>query len=361
MTRGFEVFRGTLDRFAARPEVRQVHGGQRIHDLAVRAGDPLRVTVRGRAGVGVTSVIGALGRTLPAEDGPGHALVEVPIPGEDPADSADADAMDVQVVVFAEALKPEDRAVVGASNAPKVLILNKADLTDPGTARGPWTAAVERCAQYRIETRVPTLPLSAHVPLADIDEGMVEALKLMVENPADTSSVDAFVTCTHEVPVRMRERLLHELDLYPMGCAIGALRQVPTLAAPGLASLLCDLSGVDAVVSAIRAAIAQGWYRRMRTVLAELRRIGVTGVLPVQIDAFLTSDDVVVAAMRCAVDAATAAGIPVELSDHPEDHRYRAERWQRFAAGPVNATYASMGTDIARGSLRMWRLAGGRA
>ena len=99
MTRGFEVFRGALDRFVTRPEVRQVHGGQRIHDLAVRSGDPLRVTVRGRAGVGVTSVIGALGRTLPAADGPGHALIEVPIPSE-------PIVADVDVVVFAEALKP---------------------------------------------------------------------------------------------------------------------------------------------------------------------------------------------------------------------------------------------------------------
>ncbi|MBA0046422.1 hypothetical protein [Mycobacteroides sp. LB1] len=359
MTRGFEIFRGTLDRFAARPEIRQARGGQRIHDVAVRAGDPLRVTVRGRAGVGVTSVIGALGRTMPAEAGPGHALIEVPIPNQDPADSTDA--MDVQIVVFAEVLKPEDRAVLAASAAPKVLILNKADLTDPGGARGPWTAAVGRCAEYRAETRVPTLPLSAHVPLADLDEGIVEALKSMVEHPADTSSVDAFVTCTHEVPAAMRRRLLHELDLYPMGCAIGALRQVPGLGAPALTALLRDLSGIDAVVDAIRAAIAQGWYRRMRSVLAELHRIGVTGVLPMQVDAFLTSDDLLVAAMQCAVDAATAAGIPVELSDHPEDHRYRAERWQRFAAGPVTATYAAMGTDIVRGSLRLWRLAGGRA
>ncbi|MGH3724867.1 MAG: hypothetical protein ACRDUS_12195 [Mycobacterium sp.] len=358
MTRGFEVFRGTLDRFATRPEIRQAHGGQRIHDVAVRAGDPLRVSVRGRAGVGVTSVIGALGRTMPAEDGPGHVLIEVPISGEGGADPLVAD---VDVVVFAEALKPEDRAVLNATNAPKVLILNKSDLTDPGAARGPWTAAVGRCARYRAETGAPTLPLSAHVPLADIDDGIVEALKLMVENPADTSSIDAFITCTHEVPVGTRKRLLHELDLYPMGCAIGALRQVPTLAAPGLAALLNDLSGIDAVVDAIRAAIAHGWYRRMRSVLAELRRIGVTGVLPVQVDAFLSGDDLVVAAMQCAVDAATAAGMPVELSDHPDDHRYRAERWQRFAAGPVTSTYAAMGTDIVRGSLRLWRIAGGRA
>lgn len=357
MTRGFEVFRATLERFATRPEIRQIHGGQRIHDVVVRAGDPLRVAVRGRAGVGVTSVIGALGLTLPADEGPGHALIEVPIAGADPEPLV----ADVDVVVFAEALKPEDRAVLEASIAPKVLILNKADLTDPGAARGPWTAAVSRCAEYRAETRVPTLPLSAHVPLVSLDDGMVEALKLMVENPADTSSVDAFVTCTHDVPVAMRQRILHELDLYPMGCAIGALRQVPSLAAPGLTSLLRDLSGIDAVVSAIREAIAQGWYRRMRVVLAELRKIGVTGVLPMQIDSFVNSDDVVVAAMRCAVDAATAAGIPVDLSDHPEDHRYRAERWQRFAEGPVNFTYAALGTDIARGSLRLWRRAGGRA
>lgn len=72
----------------------------------------------------------------------------------------------------------------------------------------------------------------------------------------------------------------------------------------------------------------------------------------------MNSDDVVVAAMQCAVDAATAAGIPVDLSDHPEDHRYRAERWQRFAEGPVNSTYAALGTDIARGSLRLWRRTG---
>ncbi|EUA66315.1 hypothetical protein I540_5320 [Mycobacteroides abscessus subsp. bolletii 1513] len=38
MTRGFEVFRATLERFATRPEIRQIHGGQRIHDVVVRAG-----------------------------------------------------------------------------------------------------------------------------------------------------------------------------------------------------------------------------------------------------------------------------------------------------------------------------------
>ncbi|RIS95963.1 hypothetical protein D2E64_26210, partial [Mycobacteroides abscessus] len=97
MTRGFEVFRATLERFATRPEIRQIHGGQRIHDVVVRAGDPLRVAVRGRAGVGVTSVIGALGLTLPADEGPGHALIEVPIAGADPEPLV----ADVDVVVFA--------------------------------------------------------------------------------------------------------------------------------------------------------------------------------------------------------------------------------------------------------------------
>lgn len=69
----------------------------------------------GRAGVGVTSVIGALGLTLPADEGPGHALIEVPIAGADPEPLV----ADVDVVVFAEALKPEDRAVLRHPSHPR--------------------------------------------------------------------------------------------------------------------------------------------------------------------------------------------------------------------------------------------------
>lgn len=352
MTRGFEIFRAVLDAFAARPDIRQARAGGQVRDIAVRAGDPLRIAVRGRAGVGVTSVIAALGRTMAVQDGPGHVLIEMAVPGG----TLDAD---VDVVVIAEALKPEDRAVLEKSDAPKVLVLNKADLTDAGATRGPWSAAMERCRGYRAETGVVTLPLSAHVPMAQLDADMVAALRLLVEDPADTGSVDAFVTSAHQVPVSMRQRLLRELDLYPIGCAVGALRQAPELGETALTALLADLSGISPVVAAIRSAETLGWYGRMRAIIGDLHRLAVTGELSAALDSFLVSDELVVATMQCAVDAAAAVGATVDNGDRPSDHYWRAQRWQQFAGGPVNRMFEAVGTDITRGSLRLWRMAGG--
>lgn len=354
-TRGFENFRAAVARFAAEPLMRRVRGGQPVHDVAARAADPLRIAVRGRPGVGVSSVIAALGRTMPAE-GIGHLLMEIPLDGR----PASADAADVDVVVIAEALKPEDRQVLAESTVPRLLVLNKADLTDAGTHRGPWTAALARCAQYRAETGVPTLPLAAQAPLADIDDEMVAAIKTLVTDPADTRSVDGFVSGEHPVSVEMRQRLLRQLDLYPIGCAIGAMRQAPDLDAAGLTSLLRDISGIDALIAALSAAMLQARYRRAKAVVAALHHIGMTGELSSEIDRFLGSDECVLAVMDCAADAAAAAGLTVSGGEHPEDHRLRAVRWQRFSAGPVTPMYANIGTDICRGSLRLWKSAGGR-
>ena len=56
-------------------------------------------------------------------------------------------AADVRVLVVAEALKPEDRAMI-AARSPTLVVLNKADLTGFG-AGGPIAVADRRAADVR--------------------------------------------------------------------------------------------------------------------------------------------------------------------------------------------------------------------
>ena len=85
---GHQIFTNELTRFAERT------GDQRIAPLIDQIGGPLRVAVRGRDGVGRGTVAAAL-------DGAGVLVVD----GDTTAD--------VDVVVVAEAVKPEDRAMLG--------------------------------------------------------------------------------------------------------------------------------------------------------------------------------------------------------------------------------------------------------
>jgi hypothetical protein len=62
--------------------------------------------------------------------------------------------------------------------------------------------------------------------------------------------------------------------------------------------------------------------------------------------------------MAAAVDVLEAAGLIVDPANDPVAHRRRAVRWRRYSRGPVSAVHRACGTDIVRGSLRLWSLAG---
>src|SRR6202008_338176 len=97
-----------------------------------RVAAPLRIAVLGRDGVGRGTVRAALAR----------AGVTV---------TSDVTIADVNVLVIAEALKPEDRGHLAAADRPIVTLLNKADLSGLGHG-GPLARADRRAAACRALT-----------------------------------------------------------------------------------------------------------------------------------------------------------------------------------------------------------------
>lgn len=290
----------------------------------------MRVRVRGRAGVGATTVGAALAA----------AGVDV---------TADASAADVDVVVIAEALKPEDTALIGASERPVVVVLNKADLSGFG-AGGPLTVAHRRAADYRALTGVQTVPMVGLLAAVVLDDELLTALTALVHEPADLTSTDAFLQGTHPVPVAVRRRLLDALDRFGIAHAVLALGDGADPAA--LPGLLRRHSLLDRVVAQVDAAGAPLRYQRMRSAITELRALAAqTG--DARLTEFLTGDDAVVGAMAAAVDVVEAAGVPVDPGDDPGAHLRRAVHWRRYGRGPVSALHRDCAADISRGSLRL--------
>jgi hypothetical protein len=290
----------------------------------------LQVAIRGRAGVGRTTVTAALA-----------AAGVVVTTG----------AADLDVVVLAEALKPEDHALVGPDR-PTVLVLNKADLTGFGGG-GPLAAAHRLAAQYRALTGVPTVPMVGLLAVAELDQELVAALRTLVHQPADLTSTDAFVACPHPLPGEVRRRLLDTLDRFGVAHAVLALgSEAQAARADALAAHLRRLSLVDRVVAHLDAAGAPIRYRRVQTAITELR-ILTARLTDARLAEFLTDDAIALAAMSAAVDVVESAGVPVDRGDDPAAHLRRAVHWARYGRGPVNALHRSCAADISRGSLRL--------
>src|SRR5262245_15008064 len=137
---GHQIFTNELTRFAERA------GDSRITALIGEVRGPLRVAVHGRDGVGRDTVAAALG-------GAGVTVAN------------GAAAADVDVVVVAEALKPEDRSMLDSGplcssrpRRPTVVVLNKADLAGFG-AGGPIAVANRRAVDIHALTGVSTVPM----------------------------------------------------------------------------------------------------------------------------------------------------------------------------------------------------------
>ena len=290
---------------------------------------PDRVAVRGRRGVGRDAVASALAAA-------GVRVV------------TDIRSADIQVVVTAEALKPEDRALLTAP-LPAVVVLNKADLAgrEPG---GPLAAAARRAAEISAVAGVPVVPMIAHLACVELDDQDVAVLRTLAAAPVDMTSTDAFVAADHQVPAAVRERLLARLDRFGLahavlGCADGAT-------AAALSGGVRALSQTDRVLECVAAAAAAVRYRRVCVAVDDLHRLAAE-TRDDGLAEFLASDEVVLAVMAAAVDAMEAAGLRVDRGDGPEAHRQRALRWHRYAAGPLTEAHRRCAADITRGSLRL--------
>jgi hypothetical protein len=324
---GHQIFVNELTRFAERT------CDPRITPVITYLSDPLRVAVRGRAGVGRRTVAAALA-------GAGVNVVE------------QATAADVQVVVIAEAPKPEDRAMLADAAGSTLVVLNKADLAGFG-AGGPIAVASRRAAGYRALTGVPAVPMVGLLAVAALDDELVAALRVLTTEAADLTSTDAFLATDHPLPRVVRARLLDTLDLFGIAHCVLALRQGADQAS--LPALVERLSLLDRVSAQLAAAGAEVRYRRVRSAVARLRTLAPCGSPSVA--EFLAGDDAVIAVMAAAVDVVQAAGLTVDPDDRPAAHLRRAVHWQRYSRGPVNHLHRSSAADISRGSLRLLRRA----
>jgi hypothetical protein len=321
---GHEIFVDALTQFAEQSSI------PRLTPLIARIAAPLRLAVVGRAGVGRGTVAAALTVS-------GATVI------------ADPSVADVHVVVVAESLKPEDRARLAAADRPTVTVLNKADLTGLGDG-GPLMRAHRRAAAFRAVTGVPTVPMVAVLAIADLDHELLSALRVLVTEPADLASTDAFMGTGHSLRPEVRRRLLATLDRFGIARAVLALDEGADDAT--VSAMLRRASQVDRVIEHIEAAGAPVRYRRIRSVIAELRSLAVQSC-DERLATFLSTDETVLATMAAAVDVVEAAGVMVDRGDDACAHLRRAVQWRRYSRGPVDALHRSCGADIARGSLRL--------
>ncbi|KAA1251280.1 hypothetical protein F0Q45_05125 [Mycobacterium simiae] len=341
---GHQLFADQLTAFAA------ATADQRIQPVAERAAEPLRVVVRGRRGVGCSTVAHALGRA------------GVPV-------ASHPDAADVQVYVLAEVLKPEDRDAIAAANAAGgtvVVVLNKADLTG-FTGAGPMAAARTRCAHLAALVGQPVEPLIGLLAVAaldDLDEPCWPALRALAADPAGLAcldqSFDGFLAGDLGVPTDTRLQLIEALDLFGIAVGVAGLRRGGTPAR--VRALLRTLSGIDAVVAKLTAAGAEVRYRQVLEAVAALEALAVTDEC---IGEFLSCDATVMARMAAALDVADACGLSPAMeavpSAGPAAHLQRAMCWQRGRQAAWSDLHRACAADVTRGSLRQWAQAGGSA
>jgi hypothetical protein len=323
LAEGLHIFVDALTQFAGQS------GDRRLALITGHIAQPVRIAVRGRDGVGRATVATAL------------ATAGVTV-------TTDVSAADVEVVVIAEALKPEDVMLASADRS-VVMVLNKADLVGFG-ADGPLALAHRRAAHCRALTGRPTVAMIAPLAVAVVDEDLMAALRVLVAEPADLTSTDAFVQTEHRLPAALRRRLLETLDRFGIAHAVLAIGAGAD--ATAVRALLHRLSQIDRVVAQVHAAGAPVRYRRLRAAIAELHRLAAQSA-DESLAEFLSTDRTVLDVMAAAVDVVEAAGLTVDRGDDAAAHLRRAVQWRRYSRGPVDTLHRSCGADICRGSLRL--------
>jgi hypothetical protein len=294
---GPTAFAGAVTRFAG--DAPPAH----ISQIISRMGQPVRVAVCGRAGVGRGTVEQALRRRGV------HVVAEA--------------SAELRLRVIAEVLKPEDRAALASSELPTVIVLTKADVSGS-------------VADASVVSMIGLL-----ATVTGLDDQLVAALRTFAEEPPDLSSVDAFIEAAHSVDRAVRTRLLDRLDRF------GIANAVPALAAgaepTAVIELLHQLSNVDGVLARLYADAAPVRYRRVQHALSELRALAAR-TDDERLWRFLSADATVAAVM--------AAALEVLEADEPDIQERRAIHWSRYARGPVNPLHRSCANDVVRGMLR---------
>ncbi|TWS26824.1 hypothetical protein FK530_21935 [Tsukamurella conjunctivitidis] len=201
-------------------------------DLSVRRGAPC-VRLLGREGVGRAT----LGAALRAR---GVAAV----------DDGDADAL---LYCFAGGLRATDRAAIEALDAdsagPAVLAWTKAD------AAGSWRAADDYAARLG---EVLGRPVVAVVALLDgADPADIPVIRRIAASglALPESALAAAEALGEDAP------LLRRFGGYGLACALGALRETPSMPDEVLLASLRELSGVDALLPSLATAL-QGFEER---------------------------------------------------------------------------------------------------
>jgi hypothetical protein len=340
--RGHQVFVDELARFAAGC------ADARVIAIADKAAAPLRVAVRGRRGVGRSTVARALVQTAAAS-----GITVMPSAGE----------AEVVVQVIVEVVKPEDAIAIATAGCPVLTVLTKPDLIGPLAGRigtAPLAAARTRCADLAELVGVPVEPMNALLAVAAIeglDDTSWAALQSLAAHPGGSTCLDGsfegFVAADNPVPTDARLRLLDTLDLFGTALGIAAVRRggTPTQ----VRALLRRISCVDSVIATLSALGAEVRYQRILGAIAELEALAVgTAGIAEQVSGFLSRDDTVIARMAAAVEVAEASGHNVGRCDDPAEHLPRAVRWQRYSRGSVSELHRAYGADIVRGSLRLW-------
>jgi hypothetical protein len=321
---GHRIFADVLVQCAAEADLPE------LARLAERITAPLRVRVDGRRGVGAPTVRAALAQA-------GLAVVDA--------------GAELDVRVIAEVAKPED-----LREQPTLVVLNKADLSGfwPG---GPMAAAQRRCAELAALAHAPAEPMVALLALdhSSFVGELIDALRVLVDEPADLRSPDAFLSCEHSLPHAVRARLIEHLDLFGIAHCVITLRREGA-GAPEVCAALRAVSRIDDVVRRIDGLAAAARYRRVVRAVDQLQTLAVTNSA---IAAFLATDQTVLARMTAAVEVVEEIGIPVDPSDEPTAHLDRAVQWQRYGAAPLAALHRACAADITRGSLRLLAAAGG--
>jgi hypothetical protein len=333
---GHPAFVGELARFAA--GAGQTLGG-RLTAIAERAAAPLRVAVHGRRGVGCSVVARALNHATAITS----AISAEPQVPEAPEE--------VVVYVIAEVVKPEDSRAVQAlvaARRPVLAVLNKADVA--GLAGdGPMALARARCKDFSALLGVPVEPMIGLLAVAGQENVLDDASWAALRSLAAHSSV----------PTDVRLRLVDTLGLFGVAVAVAAVRQGRTAAQ--VRALLRGVSGVDAVAEQVAAVGAEVRYRRVLDALAELEALAVSDGPDGQVGGFLARDDTVIARLADAMDLAESAGLRAGSCHDPAGYLSRAMRWQRYSREQGSELHRACGVEIARGSLRLWSRAGGKA
>lgn len=215
-------------------------------DLSVRDGAP-RVRLLGRGGVGRTTLAASLrARSVVIAD--------------------DGDAADATLYCFAGGLRGTDRAAIEtlAAAGPTVLAWTRAD------AAGSWRAADGYAARL---SETLGRPVTAVMALLDhVDPGDLRAVRRIAESglALPESALDAAAALGADAP------LLRRFGGYGLACALGALRETPSMPDDVLLASLRELSGVDALLPPLAAALEGYEGRREEEFDGALRIVAAT-------------------------------------------------------------------------------------